>query len=218
MNEHPSQKYENIQRDRVNMYNLLARLYRQEVDSELLEEMQSLDFDVLNGDQQISQGYRLLRGYLFKVSEISLIDLAADYTRIFIGPDRNGAYPYESVYTSPDRLLMQEARDQVVAIYRQAGLQRSDEFFEPEDHLAFELEYMAYEIESSIEAYQNGDLNAVAEAEDRQKYFLKSHLLNWVPDFAADVQRKAKTDFYSGVALITVEFLESDWKYLNAGW
>jgi TorA maturation chaperone TorD len=119
------------------------------------------------------------------------------------------------VYTSQERLLMQEARDQVVEIYRQAGLQRSEEFNEPEDHLAFELEYMAYEAQNLLSAYQQGDRQATLDAIHRQVDFLEAHLLSWVPAFATDVQRKAKTSFYSGLSQMTAGFLELDREFLH---
>ena len=216
MNDLSSREIETSLKDRINLYNLLARLYRLEVDPELLEEMQTMNLGSPEGDNLLLQGYRLMRGYLLQTSETSLVELAADYTRIFIAPDRNGAYPYESVYTSKERLLMQDARDQVLDIYRQAGLQCSDEFNEPEDHLAFELEYMAFEAENQLVAYQNGNWQAASEAGARQKDFLEAHLLNWVPAFASDVTRLAKTAFYSGQAQMTVGFLELDKLFLDS--
>jgi TorA maturation chaperone TorD len=215
MNDLSSQEIETTLTDRINLYNLLARLYRLEVDPELLEEMQTLKLGSPEGDNLLLQGYRLMLSYLLQTSETSLVELAADYTRIFIAPDRNGAYPYESVYTSKERLLMQDARDQVLDIYRRAGLQRSDEFNEPEDHLAFELEYMAFEAENQLAANQNSVWQAASEAVVRQEDFLKSHLLNWVPAFASDVTRLAKTSFYSGLAQMTIGFLELDQKNLE---
>ena len=72
-------------------------------------------------------------------------DLAVDFLHTFIGvtQDREQvAFPYESVYTSPEHLLMQDARDEVLAAYRAAKVVLVDEACEPEDHLAFELEFM----------------------------------------------------------------------------
>ena len=51
-------------------------------------------------------------------------DLAVDYARVFLGAgEANGkaAYPYESVYTSPEGLVRQEARARVRAIYAAGG-------------------------------------------------------------------------------------------------
>ena len=48
--------------------------------------------------------------------------------RAFIGHGidaYSAAYPFESVYTSPKRLMMQEARDEVLAVYRSEGLDLS---------------------------------------------------------------------------------------------
>ena len=77
----------------------------------------------------VDEGYRLLATYLSNTWDNSVTDLAIDYVRVFIGHGIDAfsaAYPFESVYTSEKRLLMQEARDEVLAIYRSAGLDKQD--------------------------------------------------------------------------------------------
>jgi TorA maturation chaperone TorD len=61
--------------------------------------------------------------------------------RAFIGHGNNAysaAYPYESVYTSEKRLMMQDARDEVLAIYRSCHLDKAASWKENEDHIAVE--------------------------------------------------------------------------------
>ena len=45
--------------------------------------------------------------------------------------------------------------------------------------------------------------------------FLEEHLLNWVPDFADDVQRVARTGFYRALADIVLGVLETDQAFLE---
>ena len=55
-----------------------------------------------------------------------MTELAIDYVRTFIGHGVNGysaAYPYESVYTSERRLMMQEARAEVLKTLRENRLE-----------------------------------------------------------------------------------------------
>jgi anaerobic sulfite reductase subunit A len=50
---------------------------------------------------------------------------------------------------------MQEARDQVVALYRAKGLDKVAELELPEDHIALEFEFMAHlcqEMQSAVTA------------------------------------------------------------------
>jgi len=45
---------------------------------------------------------------------------------------------------------------------------------------------------------------------EARRAFLEEHLLNWVPDFADDVQRVARTGFYRALADIVLGVLETD--------
>ena len=81
-------------------------------------------FPASTGNKNVDEGYRLMAKFMSNVWENSLTDLAVDYVRTFIGHGVDAfsaAYPFESVYTSEKRLLMQEARDEVLAIYRSAA-------------------------------------------------------------------------------------------------
>lgn len=58
-------------------------------------------------------------------------DLATEYTSLFLNAGRNTVFLYESVYTSEERLLMQEAQDEVLSEYRKEGLDKISELREP---------------------------------------------------------------------------------------
>lgn len=138
------------------------------------------------------------------------------HTFIGVTQDREQvAFPYESVYTSPEHLLMQDARDEVLAAYRAAKVVLVDEACEPEDHLAFELEFMQLLGERAAEALEAGDDGSCANLLEARRAFLEEHLLNWVPDFADDVQRVARTGFYRALADIVLGVLETDQAFLE---
>ena len=108
---------------RAQTYGMLARLFREEVDLETLRELQGMRFPAATGSPKVDEGYHQLFDYLKGAWEDSVTELAVDYVRAFIGHGidaYSAAYPFESVYTSPKRLMMQEARDEVLAVYRQA--------------------------------------------------------------------------------------------------
>ena len=126
-------------------YGFVARLLRTEVDDEALGRLRAMRFPAASGNDHLDAGYRGLCAYLNAGGERQRGDLAVDFLHTFIGvtQDREQvAFPYESVYTSPEHLLMQDARDEVLAAYRAAKVVLVDEACEPEDHLAFELEFM----------------------------------------------------------------------------
>jgi len=201
---------EQLTTNRSSMYGFLARIYRVEVDQGFLDQLARMDLSVDVDEPEISEGYRLLKGFLGHLAGSALTDLAVEYARIFLGAGLargDAAFPYESVYTSPDRLVMQEARDQVLKIYREERLDRAEAFNEPEDHVALELEFMAYLCQKTTEALKAGDKVGTLGYLTKQKDFLEKHLIPWVPTFCADIQRIAQRDFYKAVARITVGYL-----------
>ncbi|HLA28218.1 MAG TPA: molecular chaperone TorD family protein [Syntrophales bacterium] len=203
--------------NRGSMYRMLARLYRTEVDANLLTQMTKMELPVESGVPELDAGHRELQIFLEHQTEHALIDLAVDYARIFLGIRRgHSAFPYESVYTSPTKLMMQEARDEVVRIYREEEIDRADGVTEPEDHIAFELEYMALLCQKAIDALDRNDWCLVQDYLKKQGEFLEWHLANWVPDFCIDLLAAAELDFYKSAAHLTRGFLELEQETIPA--
>lgn len=203
---------------RAATYSMLARMFRIEIDQEFLDELRGMRFPSTTGNDDVDEGYRLFATYLSSLWENSLTDLAVDYTRIFIGHGIDAfsaAYPFESVYTSKKRLLMQEARDEVLAIYRSAGLAKQPSWKEGEDHIALELEFEQILCNRCIDALQKGDEEEAYALFVTQKNFLEDHLIAWVPMMTADMKRFAKTDLYRGLAYLTEGFLATDLEFLQ---
>lgn len=143
------------------------------------------------------------------------IDLAADFSRMFLGMSRSPIAPYESVYASDMHMLMQEPRDEVLHAYRAEGFAVADDVRVPEDHVAFEFEFMAKLCERAAEALATGDEDAAKRCFATQGDFVQNHLVNWVFDLCTDVSTRARTPFYRGVAELTRAFLESEHSYLS---
>lgn len=207
-----------ITRARQKTYSLLSRIFRVEADEALLDELAALDLSA-TGESKIDEGYSLWRDFLASRDELTLLNLARDYVKVFIGAGRgaqSAAYPFESVYTSKERLMMAEARDEVFAIYAYAGLVKDKDFKAPEDHIALELEFMAYLADKTAAALEAGDEDVAGDIFTQQMNFLSDHLLNWVPyDFTSDILRFAATDLYKGLALVTCGFLATDSEFMS---
>ena len=207
-----------LNEQRAATYGLLARLYRVEIDEELLGELRGMRFPAKTGNGDVDEGYRLFASYMSNAWENTLTELAVDYARVFIGHGVDAfsaAYPFESVYTSEKRLLMQDARDEVLAIYRSMGLDKQESWKEGEDHIALELEFMRVMAERTGEALQKGDEEAAASLLMTQKNFLHDHLVAWTPMLTADMKRFAQTDLYLGLAYLTDGFLVTDKAFLD---
>ncbi len=185
---------------RAALYRLLSRLYRAEVDAPLLDALKGTAFPTDAPQPELAEGYARLRSWLDTCGHTALDDLAVDYATVFLAAgsaDGSAAIPCESVYTSPRKIYMQEAWESVTALYRAHELGKAKGLGElMEDHLALELAFLAHLIvENDAEGQQD---------------FLEHHLLNWVPDFVADIDRYARQDFYKAVGFITLGFLKLD--------
>ena len=129
---------------RARSYGMLARLFREEVDLPTLRELQKMRFPQATGNAAADEGYHQLYDYLKRAWDDSVTELAIDYVSTFIGHGVNGysaAYPYESVYTSERRLLMQEARAEVLATLRENELKRGN-WNEAEDHMRTSYDFL----------------------------------------------------------------------------
>lgn len=198
---------------RARSYDLLARLYAKEVDQALLDELHAMRFPASTGSEQADEGVRLMAGYLSNLWDGTLQELAVDYVRCFIGGGMDAfsaAYPYESVYTSPKRLMMQEARDEVLAIYRSQGFDKAPDWKESEDHVAAECAFMAALALRCAGLCREGDEDAAASLLEVQLNFLNDHLYAWTGMMTSDLRGYARTNLYQGLASFTDGFLAAD--------
>ncbi len=207
-----------LNEQRAGVYGLLSRLFREEVDEDLLKQMHDTKYRVSTGNKKVDKAHKLIATYLSGIWENTLTDLAADYMRVFFGHGYNGhaaAYPFESVYSSEKRLLMQSARDEVLALYRAAGLEKQESWKEGEDHVALELEYMQILAQRTADALKEDDNKSAKKLLKTQRNFLEDHLGAWVPLLAEQMKHFALTDFYKGLAYLCEGFLETDYDVIK---
>lgn len=198
---------------RESLYAFLSRVYRVEVTEELLCDMKSLTFPENGELGAFADGIAGLQTFLKKPGIDPRTDLAVDYARVFLGAgiaDGSAAFPYESVYTSPEGLMMQDARDEVLSLYVAKGLGLEGENHDPEDHMAFELDFMAHLVREGSDAAATGNTASLALSLGEQRAFLRGHLLNWAGRFCADVAKYSSTAFYPAIAQMTEGFLAMD--------
>jgi TorA maturation chaperone TorD len=202
---------------RAATYGLLSRLFGVEVEQVLLSDLKAISFPAKTGNDKVDIGYRKIATYLSHHSDNAVSELAVDYVRVFIGHGNNtyaAAYPFESVYTSEKRLLMQEARDEIIEAYRVVGMEIHKDWKDPEDHIALELAYMQLLCERAHDALDAEEEGQALTLFDQQRDFLANHLAAWAPMMTTDMKRLAKTEFYQGLAYLTEGFLRMDRSFL----
>jgi TorA-specific chaperone len=138
------------------------------------------------------------------------LELCADYAQIFLGNSKSSAPPYESVFTSENGHLMQEAYQQMTALLEQHNINISDKYSEPADHIAIQLDFMGNLILKTLDSESEEQIRANFAL---QHDFLQTHLLNWLGDFEMKVKDCDKFGFYAAVVALLLAFaqLDSDW-------
>ncbi len=83
------------------------------------------------------------------------------------------------------------------------------------DHIGVELEFIYMLTKAQKKALVEDDIEALKELFLIQRDFLEKHLLNWSPMFLINMKREARTPLYHDGAELTLEFLLSDFEYIN---
>ena len=119
--------------NRRNLYHLFSRFFQREVDQPFYDSLKTIVFPTDREENALTEFkdalLRLNEYFEYDAGE-SLEDLAADYAKTFLGAGSAqgaAAFPYESVYTSPKHVMMQDAWNQVCEIYESKGLERNEE-------------------------------------------------------------------------------------------
>lgn len=211
------QEWVQLSQNRANSYTLHSRIWGEEVDESLYQQLRATTFPQLPEFPGLNRAYRRLEEALRDVSPGRLTALAVDYARLCLGSDpREGADPYESVHRNKEGLLMQDEWEAVLRLYNELGLARLETTFETEDHLALELECMALLCARQETALLAGNLPEASWWLEQQARMLDEHLLQWVPSFVRRVEKLGQTDFYKAFAILTEEYLKMDRSLLEA--
>jgi anaerobic sulfite reductase subunit A len=201
---------------RHTIYDFLARIFEKEISEPFLDDLcrkRPVLEDTKQGisDEELEKGFKILNGYLEGLRKRNLkqatLELAVDYANLFLGV--KALHPSESFYKSKEHMIMQEPMDEVLGIYRSAGVVVREDFTEPPDHIAVELQFMAYLCQKTLEALKKGEKNEVKRYLNTQNAFLNKHL-SWLPLFLKDILATAQTDFYKAIAIISKRFVELD--------
>lgn len=198
--------------NRSNVYGFLSRCYEVEIDAAFAEQVAE-HFSFTADDPALSESLDAMKLDLADRSESHLEQLAVVFNRVFFGMGprtAQKAFPYESVYTSSEGLMMQEAYASAVSAYREQRLAKNPAFPEPEDHLAVELAFMQSLCDRAAEALACGNEEKAEQMFVEQRAFLDEHLLTWIGRFAADAKQSAEGGFYWHLAVFTEAFLQAD--------
>ncbi|MGD8523493.1 MAG: molecular chaperone TorD family protein [Desulfobacterales bacterium] len=199
----------NNELSRMEAFRLLSEFYFLP-DSGLSEKLKNLEFNIANVCEPAAGFIQSMRK-AFKAGAY-LEPLKVDFSKLFVGPYKLLAAPYGSVYLDDARQILGESTLDVTSRYREAGLDTAKNFKDAPDHIAAELEFMYYLIFREIEGFSKSDTETGFGFIQKQKSFLKDHLMAWVPEFAGSIIKYAENPFYPKLAKATEVFLKENYR------
>ncbi len=133
--------------------------------------------------------------------------LEVEYTCLFISAVPHlPAPPYASAYTEQG-LLMGEPAEAALVAYRQAGLALAVDYRDLPDHVAAELEFLAWLGEQALAAKGAGDETSAQARLAQQQAFLEQQVQPWLPRFCRRVIEAARLPFYRELARLASALL-----------
>jgi len=201
-------KKEDIE-NRITLYSIISRLMIIEVDNEFLNFIENnsnileLFPNYKNWDKRKEFSNKILKERYLDV----------DYANLFL----LHLVPYESFYTRDDQMIESGGDNPVLQLYNKLDFKVALDkarVVSP-DHIGVELEFM-YMLNIALDrAFKANDSDGVREILKMQKEFLQKHLLNWSPMFLINMKKEARTPLYHDGAELALEFLLSDFEYIN---
>lgn len=203
--------------NRAHVYALLARCFEKEIDAGFAQAFSNAE-PLISDKQELTQCFAKLQAGLDACDDDKIEQLAVIFDRVFFGMGplaAKKAFPYESVYTSSQGLMMQDAFAEVQHVYAHAGFKKNPDVTEPDDHIAVELAFMECLCNKATEALKENDAQAAEAALKAQMDFLNTHLLNWVSRFATDARNASGPGFYADLAIFADAYLKADVEALS---
>ena len=192
---------------RSNIYGLLALIYRTEITRELLHNIKKQEFLSVLSDM----GAELENDFLQKNEDELIEDLAVEYARLFIGPDKHIS-PHESIHHDTGDgdcgQFWGRSTVEVKKFVETAGLEYKPDYTGMPDHISIEFEFMQQAAKREAQAREENDSDGLLYCLKMEKMFIEEHLLEWIPIFCDKVISEAELPFYREIAKVTKNFME----------
>lgn len=202
---------------RTGFYRMLHKMYRWALTQEELDALDEQEFRILAEEldnELMSCGFNDMYRFLRRRNTGTRQVLSADFTKVFMGIATYEGFstqPYASLFVgSGGQRLMGSERNAVYKIYRENAVQLSQGIDLPEDHLAFECEFLSILSQRGADALAAGEDEEALALFEQQKSFVEEHVLNWLPRFYALANKMVDTRFYRGLLRVTKGFFEDE--------
>ena len=195
--------------NRIAIYALISRLMLVEVNEEFLENIEK--------DEALLSFFPNYRDWS-KRKELPRAQLIEEYYNVdFTNLFLMHLVPYESFYTRDDQMIESGGDNPVVELYNELDfrVELDSARVVSADHIGVELEFMYMLCTAMKKALDADDKEGVCELLEVQRAFLKEHLLEWTPLFLINAKKESRTPLYHDGSELTLEFLLSDFEYVN---
>jgi putative dimethyl sulfoxide reductase chaperone len=153
---------------------------------------------------KVAQSLQMLE----EVNETTIQTFEYDYNRLFVGPNKLLASPFESSYRNFEGNVLQQETLNVRNFYHYVGLQVANEGQIPDDHIRFELEFILHVLsDSTIQGHSQ-----------IYKMFLEKHLMKWVFEHCDRIVKNSQNPITYAMAVLLQEFLQLESKMMEGGY
>jgi TorA maturation chaperone TorD len=109
-----------------------------------------------------------------------------------------------------------DATEQVMVLMREAGFEDVAPEAASPDHLGAELRFMAFLCLAERDAWLSQESAQAARHLQAQRQLLREHLLQWIPNFCADLAQRASQAYVVAIARLTHASVVQDERALQA--
>lgn len=142
------------------------------------------DFFIADNSKAMEEAYLLLDKSMDSTlpDAGNLDELEYSFNKLFVGPKALEAPPFASVYLQKEPNLMGETTMMIRSVYKSLGLVSPWKNSLPDDHISLE-------IDAALVMRRLMNNNDLPELLELGNYFIKEHMLTWVPLFCHRVQK-----------------------------
>ena len=193
------------------VFSVLHRLLGSEPTKELLNAVSSEEslaaLVLFEGD---SEEAIKMKAVLASCRDLDVDAARSEYTRLFLGPDKLIAPPWESCYTAKERALFQESTLHVRSWYQQYSYVPAGYPSHPDDHISLMMHFLALTTERAKACLEQDLLCGYKSLLEGQKLFEKNHILNWMDAYCADMDKSETKLLYPQLVRAMAAFIAYD--------
>ena len=211
MNENVKEVVSTLLAGRAYVFSAFHRLLGSEPTKELLDAVASEEsLEAVALFEGESDAAAKLKAVLLSCRELDVSAAKDEYTRLFLGPDKLIAPPWESCYTAKERALFQESTLAVRSWYQQYSYVPAGYPSHPDDHISLMMHFLALTTERAAACFGEGLLCGCRSLLEGQKLFEKNHILNWMDAYCTDMDQSSTKLLYPQLVRAMAAFVQYD--------